>query len=67
MNFDNMEGRYRIQGSCFEALWLITQELVLRLLTHFSTGEPLQVTFQEDLPLQDYFQLIDHHAKVKSC
>jgi Bardet-Biedl syndrome 9 protein len=61
-------GRYRIQSSHFEALWLITYELAERLSKHFASSstekDPYINSFQEDLPLQDYFKLIDEHFKV---
>eukprot|EP00742_Colponemidia_sp_Colp-10_P002939 GILJ01003136.1.p1 GENE.GILJ01003136.1~~GILJ01003136.1.p1 ORF type:complete len:868 (-),score=153.08 GILJ01003136.1:19-2622(-) len=62
-------GRYRIQSSVFEALWLITSELANRLQRLFdatvSNEEPFKATFQEPLPLQDFFVLIDHHFKCR--
>jgi len=65
-------GRYRLQSSRFEALWLILHELVQRLKQYFasdesSTGdEPFVVSFQEALPLQDFFSIVDRHHAVRS-
>eukprot|EP00002_Diphylleia_rotans_P016088 TRINITY_DN3126_c0_g1_i4.p1 TRINITY_DN3126_c0_g1~~TRINITY_DN3126_c0_g1_i4.p1 ORF type:complete len:522 (+),score=102.04 TRINITY_DN3126_c0_g1_i4:1343-2908(+) len=64
-------GRYRIQASAFEAMWLVASELVQRLLAYFARGpdpeqqteQPFQISFTEPIPLQDYFTLIDEHFK----
>jgi hypothetical protein len=63
-------GRYRLQSSSFEALWLIAEELCRRLKVYFAgdTGEgegPFEVKFEETLPLQDFFMLIDAHFNVR--
>lgn len=62
-------GRYRIQSSHFEALWLIAAELVDRLQQFYRSSstdkDPFKCTYQEDLPLQDYFNLIDNHFQVR--
>ena len=63
-------GRYRIQSSSsFESMWLITQEILERLALHFRGGadkEAFKISFTEDLPLQDYFRVIDAHFAVTS-
>ena len=50
-------------------IWLILQELVQRLHTYFEAEdagpgeEPFKISFQEALPLQDFFGIVDrHHA-----
>jgi len=66
-------GRYRLQSSMFEALALVTDELVLRLERFYAaqdaaapSGEPVfQCLFLEQLPLHDYFLLIDRHFEVR--
>lgn len=61
-------GRYRLQSSSFEALWLIAEELCRRLQVYFAgdTGDgPFEVKFEETLPLQDFFMLIDAHFNVR--
>ena len=71
-------GRYRIQSSCFEAMWLAANELHKRLKMYFVASQPghavdgsgtgggdtgFVMSFGEQLPLHDYFSLIDsHHA-----
>ena len=60
-------GRYRLQSSRFEALWLLTRELVRRLRAYYAEDpgedEPFAISFGEALPLQDFFAVVDaHHA-----
>ena len=58
-------GRYRIQASSFEALWLLLSEL-LRLLRGFHRdGEPLVVSVPDDLPLEDYMMAVDRHFECR--
>jgi len=51
-------GRYRLQSGSFEALWLLASELRRRLI---SALPGVEVSFNEPLPLQEYFDLIDTH------
>ena len=65
-------GRYRLQSSRFEALWLLTRELTRRLRAYYAEDpgasdpgedEPFAISFGEALPLQDFFAVVDaHHA-----
>jgi Bardet-Biedl syndrome 9 protein len=32
-------GRYRLQADCFQAMWLVLQELARRLTVHFDAAE----------------------------
>lgn len=58
-------GRYRLQASGFEALWLALSEL-LRLLRGFHRdGEPLVVTVPDELPLEDYMMAVDRHFECR--
>lgn len=65
-------GRFRLQSSRFEALWLLLQELVNRLRNYFEaelvseSQEPLTISFQEALPLQDFFGIVDRHHAVRA-
>eukprot|EP00877_Chromochloris_zofingiensis_P007511 jgi/Chrzof1/3012/Cz12g08060.t1 len=64
-------GRYRIQADCFQAMWLITQELCRRLSSYYASshGKPnqpqdqsaLTITFEEQLPLQEFFDVVEQH------
>lgn len=58
--------RYRIQSEQFEDLWLITNELILRLQEYFEKQEvkDFACSFSGSMPLQEYFELIDHHFEV---
>jgi Bardet-Biedl syndrome 9 protein len=69
-------GKYRIQSNAFEGLWLLTDELIRRLRAYFGSaaggggggggGEPpFAVTFQDALPLQEYFEAIDEHLRCR--
>jgi Bardet-Biedl syndrome 9 protein len=60
-------GRYRIQSGCFEALAMLTQELVLRMKTLYAKdgGDKFEISFKEALPLHDYFAVIDRHHMLR--
>lgn len=59
--------RYRIQSEQFEDLWLITNELILRLQDHFEKQgtKDFACSFSGCVPLQEYFELIDHHFELR--
>ncbi|RHY32819.1 hypothetical protein DYB32_002195 [Aphanomyces invadans] len=71
-------GRYRIQSTELDALWMVSNELVDRLqllnVQQTQTDDddpsalppPLQIQYQEPLPLADFFAAIDEHFGVKS-
>lgn len=72
-------GRYRIQANELEALWMVSNELVARLKTHFDaqshgaeskdsdneSASALEVFYQEPLPLADFFGTIDTHFALR--
>lgn len=58
-------GRYRIISSSFEAMFLLTNELVKRLQIYMSKEkEPLKILFNDNLPLKPYLKIIEEHYKV---
>lgn len=59
--------RYRIQSEKFEDLWLITQELIQQFEKHFATQgvKDFMCSFSGTIPLQEYFQLMDHHFELR--
>ncbi|KAL1781633.1 PTHB1 isoform X1 [Sigmodon hispidus] len=59
--------RYRIQSEQFEDLWLITNELILRLQEYFEKQgtKDFACSFSGCIPLQEYFELIDHHFELR--
>lgn len=59
--------RYRIQSEQFEDLWLITNELILRLQEYFEKQgiKDFACSFSGCMPLQEYFELIDHHFELR--
>ncbi|KAM5273652.1 protein PTHB1 [Ctenodactylus gundi] len=59
--------RYRIQSEQFEDLWLITNELILRLREYFEKQgiKDFACSFSGSMPLQEYFELIDHHFELR--
>jgi Bardet-Biedl syndrome 9 protein len=72
--------RYRIQSTSFEGLWLLSDELVRRLVAYHHSiesggqrgggggeeEEPFAVLYAEPLPLQEYFELIDSHLHCRA-
>lgn len=67
-------GRFCVQATEFAALWVLTEELCQRLQDYFGPGgegavpegeEPFFITFQDSLPLHDYFALIDDHFELR--
>lgn len=56
-------GRFRLQASTMEALWLFTFELHARLLTFYDSE--VQFTFPNPIPLDDYFRVIDEHVETR--
>ena len=58
-----IKGRYRLQSDTFGILYIATLELERRLCgMHVGT----EISYTEDLPLQDLFVFIDHHYQVAS-
>ncbi|XP_025785790.1 protein PTHB1 isoform X4 [Puma concolor] len=59
--------RYRIQSEQFEDLWLITNELIIRLQEYFEKQgiKDFACSFSGSMPLQEYFELIDHHFELR--
>ena len=58
--------KYRIQTDFHEALWLIIEVLKERLEAFTAkSNTSLQLSFNEELPLQDYFIAIDTHFEAR--
>ncbi|XP_040209116.1 protein PTHB1 isoform X1 [Rana temporaria] len=59
--------RYRIQSEQFEDLWLITKELILRFEEYFLKQgiKDFTCSFSGQVPLQEYFELIDQHFELR--
>jgi Bardet-Biedl syndrome 9 protein len=64
--------KFELKASEFASLWLLTQELNLRLTEYFETHEqgqaqddPFIITYQDSLPLHDYFALMDEHFNYR--
>ncbi|XP_065130363.2 protein PTHB1 isoform X1 [Paramisgurnus dabryanus] len=62
-----MSQRYRIQSESFEDIWLVAKELVQRFDQHFSSlgVKDYQNSFTGPVPLSDYFEMVDHHFKLR--
>jgi len=58
-------GRYRIQSSTFEALWPAADELCRRLKSHFEPQGGVNVGYTEQMPLFEYFKLVDEHFECR--
>lgn len=56
-------GRYRVQSSCFDGLWLLASELIRRLKAMYGPG--LAIEFPDPLPLPEYFDVIDTHFQAR--
>lgn len=56
-----LTGRYRLQSTAIPALWLLTHELHTRLRQRWRDEGGLKITYNEQLPLSDYYNAIDHH------
>ncbi|XP_025056351.1 protein PTHB1 isoform X3 [Alligator sinensis] len=59
--------RYRIQSDQLEDIWLIANELTLRLEEHFKKQncKDFLCIFSGSIPLQEYFECIDHHFELR--
>mmetsp|Transcript_66862 Transcript_66862/g.186862 ORF Transcript_66862/g.186862 Transcript_66862/m.186862 type:complete len:862 (-) Transcript_66862:169-2754(-) len=65
--------RFCVQASEFASLWVLTQELCMRLAEYFEAQdaqggqpqEPFVIAYQDSLPLHDYFQLMDDHFALR--
>jgi len=60
--------RFCVQASEFASLWVLAQELSMRLIKYFEKEEqgqqvedPFTISYQDSLPLHDYFALMDDH------
>jgi hypothetical protein len=62
-------GRYRVQGGSMEATWLLGSELAKRLTVHFqsSEGEPFELSCQDEMPLEEYFAVVEEHFAVRKA
>ncbi|KAL9653336.1 hypothetical protein ABK040_001972 [Willaertia magna] len=61
-------GRYRIQSSSFETLFIMSKELIRRLkdcsqVMQKEETTPLKIEFTENIPFYSYFDIIDEHFK----
>lgn len=57
-----------VQASEFASMWIVAQELCLRLMEHFQSEgdqEPFTISYQDSLPLHDYFALMDDHFALR--
>lgn len=67
--------RFCVQASEFASLWVLTQELCQRLAEFFEgqdvqrrggpEEEPFVISYQDSLPLHDYFALMDDHFALR--
>eukprot|EP00746_Dinoflagellata_sp_MGD_P022428 gnl/MRDRNA2_/MRDRNA2_152475_c0_seq1.p1 gnl/MRDRNA2_/MRDRNA2_152475_c0~~gnl/MRDRNA2_/MRDRNA2_152475_c0_seq1.p1 ORF type:complete len:868 (-),score=140.42 gnl/MRDRNA2_/MRDRNA2_152475_c0_seq1:11-2614(-) len=67
-------GRFCVQASEFASLWILCQELCARLHEYFEANddqdqsgrmEPFMISYQDSLPLHDYFALMDDHFALR--
>ncbi|KAL3855651.1 hypothetical protein ACJMK2_014858 [Sinanodonta woodiana] len=59
--------RYRLQCDQWEGMWLVSRELVSRLNSQYnrSKSREFSINFTGQLPLQEYFELIDAHFELR--
>ena len=58
--------RYRIYSDDYDSMWLIVQELVTRLSSHFAKqSQEVLINYQETLPTQDLKLIIDRHLELR--
>ena len=58
--------KYRIQTDFYEALWLVIEVLKERLEAFSANSNTsVQLSYNEELPLQDYFIAIDTHFEAR--
>ena len=58
--------RYRLQSESFESLWLITQEFFSRINSHFKSHKDFSIAYQDNLPIEEYKQIIEKHLQLRS-
>lgn len=63
-------GRYRVQGSSYECLWLTVAELIIRLRAHFGPlNEAVKtntlISCSDAIPLKDYYRAIEDHYNTR--
>lgn len=67
--FSKSSNKLCVQSAEFASLWVICQELCVSLTQHFgkdqSGAEPFAITYQDSLPLHDYFALVDDHFALR--
>ena len=62
-------GRYRVQGSAFESLWIMSSELTRRLKSYYrERGVDLKIQCPDEIPARlqtAYFPIIDAHFAAR--
>lgn len=60
--------RYRLQSDSFPAMWIVTSELIRRLrqwIARTGRESDLIVSFASNMPLNELFEVIDHHFQMR--
>ncbi|KAL5005570.1 hypothetical protein ScPMuIL_016728 [Solemya velum] len=59
--------RYRLQCDRYEAMWLVTKEMCVRLESHFNRSRvaDFHISYSSQLPLQELFDLVDTHFEYR--
>jgi len=67
--FSKSTNKLCVQSAEFASLWVLCQELCVSLTRHFGKdqggAEPFTITYQDSLPLHDYFALVDDHFALR--
>jgi Bardet-Biedl syndrome 9 protein len=57
--------RYRIVSDSFDGIWMVAKLLGERLQSHYESTDDFQLHFEDQLPLSEYFRLIDDHFEQR--
>ncbi|XP_014669826.1 PREDICTED: protein PTHB1-like [Priapulus caudatus] len=60
--------RYRIQCDSWECMWLPIRDLMERLRAYYKqmhSKPPIQIWFSGNMPLQEYFAVVEDHFQVR--
>jgi Bardet-Biedl syndrome 9 protein len=68
VQFAKSMGRFWVQSSEFASLWPLTQEVCEKFSFFFTdeANDPQVLSYQDSLPLHDYFSLLDDHFGLRT-
>jgi Bardet-Biedl syndrome 9 protein len=68
VQFAKSMGRFWVQSSEFASLWPLSQEVCEKFTLFFTdeVNDPQVLSYQDSLPLHDYFSLLDDHFGLRT-